>query len=398
MGASGLRGWGWRDVQSAFVRLEDDHDFADRAYHGDSGPLPIERTPVADWGPVAKAFGEAAAAGVPWCDDINAPGARGVYPGPRNTRNGLRVTTNDAYLEPARERSDLTILGNAGVDRIVFDRRRAVGVRVEVAGAAQTIESGTIVLSAGAIHSPAILMRSGIGAATQLQGLGIPVVSDLPSVGENLGDHPLIEISLDLKSTARSSPADVLAYNCGLRTQSDVGATDDLSMFAANYSESVEQGAVAVALMQPVSRGRLWLRSADAASEPWIEFGMLAEGRDCAALRDGVRRALALTHRGAMSSVYTNAWAPGLTESVLGDDHALTGWLRAKCLPFFHAVGTCRMGAQDDPRTVVAPDCRVRDVENVFVCDASIITTPLRAPTHLTAVMLAEHLAERLRR
>src|SRR5262249_50444843 len=132
----GCAGWGWTDVQPAFVRLEDDHDFAGRAYHGGSGPLPIERTAVGDWGVVAKAFSEAAAAaGAPWCDDINAPGARGVHPGPRNTRYGLRVTTNDAYLEPARDRSNLMILGHARVDRIAFDRGRAVGVRVELAGA-----------------------------------------------------------------------------------------------------------------------------------------------------------------------------------------------------------------------------------------------------------------------
>jgi choline dehydrogenase-like flavoprotein len=146
----------------------------------------------------------------------------GIYPGARNTRDGLRITTNDAYLETARERSNLTILGRACVDRIVLDRRRAVGVRIEVSGAAQTIEGGIIILSAGTIHSPAILMRSGVGDATQLRELAITPVADLPAVGENLCDHPLMEIRLELRASARSSPSSTLAYNCGLRTKAEI--------------------------------------------------------------------------------------------------------------------------------------------------------------------------------
>jgi choline dehydrogenase len=394
---AGCDGWAWDDVLSAFIRLESDLDFGESAYHGRGGPIPIARTPLDRWGLVAKAFAEAAQAeGASWCDDINAPGARGVYPGARNVRGGVRVTTNEAYLEPARTRPNLTIVGNSIVDRVELERARAIALRAVIRGTEQRIEGDTIVLSAGTIHSPAILMRSGIGDAHQLRAIGIAPFVNLPAVGQNLCDHPLVQIRLALKASARA-PSDAGANDCGLRTKSErEGAEDDLTMFAANYGERAEEGSLAVAFMQPLSRGFLRLRSPNPDAHPWIEFRMLSEERDCAAMRDGARLALRLARSTAFSSVCTDAFAPGLSEDVLGDDHALDHWLRANCEEFFHAVGTCRMGAKNDPRSVVDTGCRLLGVENLLVCDASIMPVPPHAPTHLTTVMLAESLAHRL--
>jgi choline dehydrogenase len=148
--------------------------------------------------------------------------------------------------------------------------------------------------------------------------------------------------------------------------------------------------------MQPASHGRLRLRSPDPQLQPWIEFRMLSEERDRAAMRYGVRSAFSLARQTALSQVSTNASASGLAERDLSDDPALDHWLRTHCEEFFHAVGTCRMGAKDDPSTVVDPGCRVLSVENLLACDASIFPSPPRAPTHLSAVMLAEHLSEGL--
>jgi len=348
--------------------------------------------------PSQNAFAEAAQAqGAGWCEDINAPDARGIYPGATNTRVGSRVTTNDAYLEPARARSNLTIVGDTLVDRVEFDRSRAIAVHAIVSGAVQRIEGDTIVLAAGAIHSPTILMRSGIGDEEQLRALAIRCVDNLPAVGQNLADHPLIEIRLTLNTSAQSSPADVRAYNCGLRTASRLAhAKDDLMMFAANYGESVEEGSISFALMQPLSRGHVRLRSAKPHVQPFIEFHMLSNERDCVAAREGLRFALTLARSNALSKVCTNSFPTGLAPEVLGDDRALDYWLRANCGEFFHAVGTCRMGAKNDPCSVVDNECRVIGVENLLLCDASIIPTPPRAPTHLSTVMLAEHLSHRL--
>jgi len=396
----GCDGWAWEDVLPAFIRIEDDLDFGDRPYHGRDGPIPIKRTPPDEWGAVAKAFAEAAqAAGARWCDDINAPDARGIYPGATNTRNGFRVTTNDAYLEPARARSNLSIVGGALVDHVEFDRSRAVAVHAVVSGVAQRIEGDTIVLAAGAIHSPTILMRSGVGDQEQLGALGIRTVVNLPSVGQNLADHPLVQIGLTLKESARSLPSEVRAYNCGLRTTSHLeGAQDDLMMFAANYGESVEEGSISFALMQPRSRGRIRLRSPKPEVQPFIEFRMFSDESDCTAAREGLRFAFVLARSSCLSKVCTNTFAPGLTTGLLGDDRVLDDWLRANCEEFFHAVGTCRMGPNGDPRSVVDEKGRVLGAENLLVCDASIIPVPPRAPTHLTTVMLAERLGETLRK
>ena len=393
----GCDGWAWDEVLPAFIRLEDDLDFGDRPYHGQGGPIPIERMPLHEWGPVAKAFAEAAQAeGASWCEDINAPDARGIYPSATNTRDGCRVTTNQAYLEQARARSNLRIVGDALVDRIDFDSGRAIALHAIVSGAAQRIEGDTIILAAGAVHSPAILMRSGIGDEEHLRALGIRTVVRLPAVGRNLADHPLVQIGLTLKKSAQSSPSDVRAYNCGLRTSSQLErAHDDLMMFAANYGESLEEGSISFALMQPLSRGLVWLRSTRAEVQPFIEFRMLSDERDCTAAREGLRFALRLTRSDALSAVCTNS-APWLMPNAIGDDRALDEWLRANCQEFFHAVGTCRMGAKNDPRSVVDNECRVIGIDSLLVCDASIIPTPPRSPTHLSAVMIAEHLTHNL--
>jgi len=395
---TGCEGWAWEDVLPAFVRLEHDLDYGDRAGHGSAGPIPIERTPYDRWGTVAKAFAEAAQAeGAAWCDDINAAGARGVYPGARNTRDGARVTANDAYLEPARVRSNLTIAGGVTVDRVEFESQRAVAVRVVTSGATRTIEGGTILLSAGALHTPAILMRSGIGDPDHLRALGIAPVLDLHAVGQNLRDHPLVRLRLELEESGRSSPAHVQAYDCGLRTSSGAeGADDDLSMFAANYGESVAEGTLAVALMRPESRGRVRLRTADPEAQPRIEFRMLSEERDRAVMRDGLLLARRLVRQPELSRLCAAVSAPGLTDEVLADDGSLGGWLRAGCEAFFHAVGTSCMGSKTDGGAVVDPGCRVLGVRGLLVCDSSVIPWPPRAPTHLTTVMLAERLAARL--
>jgi len=207
---------------------------------------------------------------------------------------------------------------------------------------------------------------------------------------------PSCKIRLALKASAQSSPSDVRAYNCGLRTTTHLdGAQDDLMMFAANYGDSVEEGSISFALMQPRSRGHVGLRSAKPEVQPFIQFHILSDQRDCSAAREGLRFALRLAQSNALSKVCTRASAPGLTSAVLDDDRALDSWLRVNCEEFFHAVGTCRMGAEHDARAVVDSSCRVLGVENLVVCDASIIPTPPRAPTHLSAVMLAEHLSHK---
>lgn len=394
--SQGCAGWSWDDVLPSFVRLEDDLDYGDRPYHGTGGRIPIVRTPADRWGAVGRAFGDAALElGDPWCDDLNAPVGTGVSPTPINARDGLRVSTNDAYLEPARGRPNLTIVGNALVERVEFDGVRAVGVRTADDGAFR--EGGAVILCAGAIHSPAVLLRSGVGPADEVARLGIRPLVDLPGVGRNLGEHPLVNVRLALRPRARVASMRTKPFDCGLRASSGLAGANDLYLFATNVEDSLAEGGIGVGIVQPHSRGRLTLRSPDPRVNPWIEFRLLSDDVDLRRLCAGFRRAVGLARHARLSTVSEGASARGLCLENLPDDESLGGWLRANCEDFSHAVGTCRMGSRDDRDAVVDSDCRVLGVDGLMVADASIMPAPPRASTHLTTVMIGEHLAERLR-
>ena len=171
--ADGATGWGWQEVLPYFRRLESDVDFGDAPYHGKTGPIPVYRAPVEQWGHVDRALMKAAMAlGYGWCDDHNAPQGTGVSPYAINSRQGLRISVNDGYLESARDRANLTIVGNAVVDTLTFEGNRphANGVRVQVGGERSSVRARReVILWAGAIHSPAILQRSGIGPRSLLE-------------------------------------------------------------------------------------------------------------------------------------------------------------------------------------------------------------------------------------
>ncbi len=201
----GCEGWSAADVLPLYDRIEDDAETGTAPGMRQGGPLPVFRMPQADWGAVDIALRDAALAqGYNWKADLNAPTGEGVSCNPINLRHGVRVTTNDGYLEPARGRPNLEIRGEALVERVVFAGRRATGVQVSFGGApAEVIQARTVVLCAGAIHSPTILMRSGIGPAAALAGLGIPVLHDAPAVGQHLMDHPILRATLTLKPAYR---------------------------------------------------------------------------------------------------------------------------------------------------------------------------------------------------
>ena len=178
-----------------FNRREDDPEYGEPSYHGKAGPTPVYRMPQEQWGPVDKALRDAAIAlGHPWTDDLNAPDATGVTTYAMNTRDGERVSVSDGYLEPARKRPNFKMIGEALVDRVIVEGRRAVGVRVRLGETWQEYRARRFVLSAGAIHSPTILLRSGIGPAEELKQIGIAPIQDLP-VGRHLFDHPFVRLS-----------------------------------------------------------------------------------------------------------------------------------------------------------------------------------------------------------
>jgi 5-(hydroxymethyl)furfural/furfural oxidase len=407
--AGGCTGWSAAEVLPAFIKLEDDEAFGDRPYHGRGGPIPIYRTPSAEWGAVDRALAEAAVGlGYGWCDDHNAPIGTGASPYAINSRNHIRVSTNDAYLEPARGRANLSIVGGAMVDRVEFDGSRAVGVRVRVGEEWRRVRGGEIILSAGAIHSPTILMRSGIGPADELRALGIPVRADAP-VGRNLLDHPQLAIQLDLKDEARAAGLDSRHTNCCVRYTSGLAdaGTNDMIFIAFNLlgarPEHLRYGYIWASVYRSFSHGRLTINSVDPDANPEVRFQMLSDSRDLIRMRDALRRLLELIQHPAIGAIARSVRFG--REPDISHDRSQVGpiavptdqWMLANCFDVQHAAGTCRMGASTDRNAVVDPLCRVIGVEGLRVIDASIVPEMVRANTHLTAVMIGEHMASKMR-
>ncbi len=410
--AAGCTGWGWADMLPYFCKLETDMNYPHAPYHGATGPIPVYRAPVEAWGAVDHALQDAALAlGYGWCDDHNAPTGTGVSPYAINSIAGRRVSTNDGYLEPARGRANLAIVGGAVVDAVTLEGNRphASGVRVRVGQQWHTPRArAEVILCAGAIHSPAILQRSGIGPAAWLHPLGIPMRADRP-VGRGLLDHPIVGALLHLRPHARVDTLMHRHTNCCLRYSSGLAGAgeNDMIMIAGNLAGSLltragpttALGRIAVSVYQSWSQGHVRITTRDPATDPEVAERMLSDERDLVRLRDGVRRLRDIClHPGVQAvaeRVEYGASERSMAEAL--DDAALDDWLFAECSDAQHASGTCRMGSPADPLAVVDPQCRVIGCSGLRVVDASVMPEVPRANTHLTTVAIAEKMADMLR-
>jgi len=387
----GCPGWGWPDMLTRFLRLEDDLDLGGDGLHGRGGPIPLARLPFDDLGPFDGAMRDALSAlGYPVCDDYHAPHAVGVSRIALTVRDGHRVSTNDAYLESARERPNLVVRGDVLVDRVAIEGRRAVGV---VTADGEHVGAGEVIVSAGAIHSPAILLRSGIGADD-----GLPV-------GANLVDHAAIPgFELRLRPEGRLATVDASIATSVLRYSSGLADAGDADMQVLWFSavgprdEDLAGGRILAAVMHCFSRGQVRLRSDDPHDDPVVEFHMLSDERDLVRLRDATRRVLAVVRQPAIEAIAEEVLAGSEPLDALSTDDAIDDWLASSVNDYVHAAGTCRMGAAGDPAAVVDPHCRVLGYEHLRVCDASVMPDVPRANTHLTTVAIAEGLAAMLNR
>jgi choline dehydrogenase len=403
----GCTGWAFADVLPAFNRLEDDLDFGDQPYHGRGGPIPVYRPPLDTWPPFHLALRDAALAlGYGWADDHNAPETTGVSPWAMNVRDGQRVSTNDAYLDPARSRPNLTVAGDVLVDCVELDGRRARGVRIRTGEGWQVIRGQEVIVCAGAIHSPAILLRSGIGPAENLRRVGVAPLVNAPGVGQNLGEHPLIGLTLRLQPEARAASPHARQSACIVRYSSGVvgAGRNDMQINSAQPvgvdEDADARGGIGVSAVQSFSRGRVWLTTPDPQTDPAVDFRLLSDERDLVRMRDGARRLFELLRHPAIATITAQVLLDEVgrgLDDVRGEQE-IDEWLQARCSDYVHAVGTCRMGPVDDPRSVVDPDGCVIGVEGLRVVDASIMPEVPRANTHLTTVMIAEHIAARMKR
>jgi 5-(hydroxymethyl)furfural/furfural oxidase len=440
--ASGAKGWGWDDVLPYFKKLEHDLNFSDSATHGVSGPMPVRRLPRARWANFATAIADAVQRrGLALIEDYNTDFREGVGAAPTNCLEDRRVSASMAYLTAeVRRRPNLTILSGARVDHVGFTGRRAEGVQVQVDGAAKFLRGRQIIVSCGALQSPALLMRSGIGPREHLAKHGIPVVSDLAGVGANLQNHPYVALATYLPRTALQPADNPWMLQNWLRFSSNHHGcvANDMHIIPLNrcawHELGRRVGAVAVSVFKAYSVGCVELSSADPAVSPRVRFNMLSDPRDYERLVSGLRFALQLLTDPGVAKLRCevflpnfhlvgslgrrNAWnalkarviawildrAPlrrvllvGATldpEKLLADESALRKFVATRAQLQYHPCGTCRMGASDENTTVVDSAARVLGVEALRVVDASIFPTILRANTHFTVLMAAEKIAD----
>lgn len=393
--AKGLQGWSFEDVLPVFRDLENTPS-GDDAWHGRAGPFPIRQRSMEENTPSMRAFVVASeAVGLPRVDDFNGARQHGVSPYPLNVVDGRRINTGMAYLtDEVRARPNLTIAGDAEVDSLVFEGRRAVGVRL-VGG--QTIRAGQVMLSAGAFGSPAILLRSGIGPVAHLEDLGIPVLQQAP-VGQGLKEHPFFYNVYALKPEARSMTPVAGAI---IWTRSSEAREGELDLHISGThifdpAQSPTGGAIvlACAVTLPDSTGSVRLASRDPRAMPSIHYNFFQERSDLRRMLEAVRLSRRIGRTAPFSDLIDSEMMPG--EDVL-DDAALERAVVAAVDGYAHPTSTVRMGVASDPTAVVDGNGKVRGVEGLHVVDASIMPEIPSVATNVTTIMLAEMIARRMR-
>jgi choline dehydrogenase-like flavoprotein len=391
----GIAGWSSSDVLPYFVRLERDAEFGDRPYHSATGPTPITRVPVEDWGSIDLGLRDGAfALGHDWEPDHNKPGVTGVAQTASNIDESLhRITTNDSYLEPVRHQSNLTILGGVTVDRILLDGVRASGVVATVNGESRIFAGDEIVVSAGATMSPGILQRSGIGPASLLRSLDIPVVADLP-VGVGLQDHSGFEILLKVPN-GKPAATNRRRGNCTVRYSSGLpdGEFGDLLITDVNVVTGSDLGDLLCKLALNHSRGSVSISSKDPEVLPMVDFNLLTDPRDIELSRFCLRHAFDIVRAGyPEGTVLLDADDREIDPTM--STRELDAWAASIVRDTAHAASGIRIGTESDLAGSLDPECRVRGIEGLRVADASVFPVIPMANTHLPAVMVGERVAD----
>lgn len=398
--------WAWSEVLPHFCALESDREGGD--FHGRSGPVPIQRDPPEHFTRTQAGFMQACSSlGFPSAVDHNDPGSTGVGVAPRNTANSIRMSTALTHLGPARGRPNLTVLGGVHIHRLGW-RSPSVcdGAEAEVGGQVRRLSATRVILCAGALNTPAILMRSGIGDPKGLRPLGIPVRAPLIGVGANLIDHPVGIIWGVPKAGA--SVLGEPTHQALLRISSQTLSCNDVQIYMLSgidtgmfpMLKSVLRSPIAIGVsigsMKPKSRGWVRLTTAAPHALPHVVVNCLAERDDARPLKEGIAIAWqCLQHPQLRPYIERiHLWTDGMVRSGAALDQVLPTFVR----PSWHAVGTAKMGLSPDAGAVVDPRGRVYGIENLWVADASIMPSIPSAPTNLTCIMMGEKMASYFRR
>jgi 5-(hydroxymethyl)furfural/furfural oxidase len=440
----GVTGWTWNDVLPYFNKLERDQDFSG-PLHGDTGPIPVRRVEPQNWAPFSKAVAKALERrGYPLIEDFNADFRDGISSVAMNCLPNQRVSASMAYLTTTvRRRSNLTMLPDTLVERLDVSNGHVRGVAVRNSAGRREYQARETIVACGALQSPAVLMRSGIGPRQHLRALGINVVRDLPGVGRNLQNHPMIAVVTHLPRAGmqprenRSWLQSVLRYS----SRRDGCSEHDMLAIPLNkvawHPIGLRTAGILIEVHKPYSKGYVELSGPNASVPPRIHFNLLSDSLDFERLVGGLRLALELLADGELVRVrnevflpngkivarlarrtpwnWLQAWAitkvfnsSSLRRRLLGkvtldvrafvqDEDALRQYVRQAAQPVYHPCGTCRMGSADVPGAVVDSDCRVLGVGGLRVVDASIFPTIPSGSLHFPVLMTAEKMADQLK-
>lgn len=415
---AGCTGWGFEDVLP-FFRKAEDNDSRSGRLHGIGGPLGVSR-PAAPL-PICEAFFAAGeAVGIPRGDDLAGEDPRGLGFYQLTQRRARRSSTSVAYLRPARGRANLRVRTGAEVARIVIEQGRATGV--EIAGEGVLRATSGVILAAGAIGSPRLLMLSGVGEAEHLRGLGLPVVLDQPGVGANLQDHldlftigectgphtydryarPLWSALAGLRyALTRGGPVASSLFETGGFWFADKAARSPDIQFHLGLGSGIEAGVAAMpdggvtinsAYLRPRSRGTVRLASADPRAAPLIDPNYWADPHDRAMSLEGLRMVREILAAGPLAPFVRAERLPG---PEVRTEAELVAYAHANCKTDHHPAGTCRMGA--DAGAVVDPRLRFNGIEGLRVADASVMPTVVSSNTNAATIMIAEKAADMIR-
>ena len=444
----GAAGWGWDEVLPYFRKLERDLDFGQSALHGATGPVPIRRIGPQDWPRFCHVFADGLqASGLPYLDDQNAQFGDGMFPAAFSNVDDRRVSTAVAYLDAAtRARPNLRIYAGMRVERIVMTGGAASGVTAFDAGGNRVrFDADEVIVSAGALQSPALLLHAGIGDAGELGRLGIPVVADRPGVGRNLQDHPSLTFCHFLAPEFRMPLARRRASMTAARFSSNLAGCDASDMYMSSATRAAwhalgnRLGLFFLWCNRPFSRGHVRLVSPDITAAPEIELNLLADERDLQRMAIGVRKLAEVVqgsalhrHPGDFFPAAFSARVKALSRvtpanaaltrvlgavldspaplrrwiierfvtggqrmtALLADEEALHAFIRKSVFGVWHASGTCRMGPAGDRQAVTDAEGRVHGVANLRVVDASLMPSLPSANTNIPTIMMAEKIAD----
>ncbi|HUF80149.1 MAG TPA: mycofactocin system GMC family oxidoreductase MftG [Burkholderiales bacterium] len=405
--------WSYEKVVPYFRKSERDLDIQDNYCHGTDGPMPVRRRQTGPLPAIQQAFHNAcAAAGFGPTTDKNGLHPAGLGVTPSNNIDGVRMSTAMTYLNPVRHHLNLTVRGGVFARKILIENGKAVGVEAESGGKVFRVEAERVVLSAGAIRSPHLLMLSGIGPADHLREFGIPVVCDLPGVGSNLMNHLSAQMTYKVKDgVSLEAHRDAAHFSLHYTAEGSDYVNDMVLRTSTVIDERAERvpgvrtkyligdvpperaARIHCTLGLPDGSGYVKLASSDPGVQPSFNYCYLQHPNDRRRVREGLRLAARLLEADAFKNIAEYRIHPA--NDILNNDDALDLWMCQTVGSARHVSGTCKMGPDTDPMAVVDQYCRVRGVSGLWVADASVMPRiPRSGGSHATAIMIGERVVD----